>query len=99
MIIQRKRGLQTTVLMCQSAVVVLLFGLCAAGTFARHDFVADVMLWHYFIYAGVIIGGLALESLNRIQTNMRSGEDFLNQHRLTHVQHKDLALIGQRAGL
>src|ERR1043166_1902801 len=84
MILQRKRGLQATVLICQSALALLLFGLCAAGTFARiDDSVADEMVWHYITYSVVIVGGLVVESVNRSRITTRIGGDFLKQHRLS----------------
>jgi putative colanic acid biosynthesis UDP-glucose lipid carrier transferase len=86
MISQRTRGLQKTLLICQGVIAVLLLCATAEVTFT---FITAVSLFHierYPIYAGILIGGLVLESAKRGRVTTHANllqRNFLDQHNVT----------------
>jgi len=86
MIIQRKRGLQSVLVLTQGILITLVFALCALATFSFLTSVLWSQLMHYPIYASALAAGLFLESVRRSRVGLDMTpfeEGFPRQHQLS----------------
>lgn len=86
MIIQRKRGLQTLLLLMQGTLITLVFALCALATFNFFTSIIWSQMIHYPVYIFALTAGLFLESFHRDQAGMELShfeEGFIKQHQLS----------------
>jgi exopolysaccharide biosynthesis polyprenyl glycosylphosphotransferase len=85
MIQQRKRGLQTVLLLLQSILIALSLALCLVISSAFVSLSRD-QINHYPLYALVMMMGLFFESFRRDQLGKQSspfGNSFLSQHQIS----------------
>ncbi len=86
MIIQRKRGLQAVLVLCQGILITVVFVLCALGTFNFFTSISWGQIIHYPIYIFAITSGLFFESFRRDQAGVELSpfkEGFPRQHQLS----------------
>ena len=86
MIVQRTRGLQGALLICQLLLVPVLVFLSGVMVFTFVTGVDRTMVPRYPIYALVVMVGLLLEGMNRDRTRVRQSlwqHSFMDQHRVT----------------
>ncbi len=86
MIIQRKRGLQTVLVLMQGVLITLVFALCALATFNFFTSIIWSQIVHYPIYVFALTAGLFLESLHRDEAGVELShfeESFTKQHQLS----------------
>jgi len=86
MILQRTRGLQGALLICQLMLVPVLVLLSGLVVFTFFTGVDQSMVPRYPIYALVVMVGLLLEGMNRDRSRVRQNlwqHNFIDQHRVT----------------
>ncbi|MCE0499680.1 MAG: exopolysaccharide biosynthesis polyprenyl glycosylphosphotransferase [Methylacidiphilales bacterium] len=85
MILQRKRGLQTVLLLLQSILIAWSLAVCliVSSVFVSLSW---EQVGHYPLYAMVMMAGLFIESIRRDQLGKQSspfGNNFLSQHQVS----------------